>query len=187
MKNSTQSAQAIQPSMSRNLFDWVKYIVIPLLLKKLSTENAPADQSDDNPKDFGDMGAATENAETAYKKNKIVSLEQMLKHVQITDLENQEQKVALGSGVVIETGGNQFTIHLASCNFASELQGYINKKKVTFCSIASDLGKEILGKKVDESFNLKGAKITVIKIICPSAIEKIIKASLEIPMQVPAE
>lgn len=191
MKRNTETA----PSMSRAMHSWIAGTILPFLAMKLSIESTAENLHDDNPKDIGEMGSiAEENVGNERIKGKIALIEKMLSNSSIIDPKDQEETVNLGSGVIVETGGNEVTVFVSNCDFAALLQEFLKRKSVTLCSTASDLGKEILGKKVNESFTVKGATITVKKILSPKTIENVIMSSgnfkvttPEIPVQVSAD
>lgn len=186
MKRNTETATAGQPSMSQNIFQWLQNIVLPFLKEQLLVLNPPKER-DDTPKDIGEMGSDAEpKVDTMLAQKKKDLVEKLLSQGRIINPENQDKVVKIGSGVVLDAGGNKCTVFVVDCNFADTLQEYVDRKEVMFCSIASDLGKEILDKKVDEVFTVKAMKFTVKKILAPKSIETKIMSSFNIKIPAPA-
>ena len=66
----------------------------------------------------------------------------------------QEEKVtAIGSTVVIDMGGKEFTYTMVGPVEANPLEGKISHE--------SPIGKELLGRKSSETFDFNGKKVTV--------------------------
>ena len=105
---------------------------------------------------FGDL---SENQEYTYARaeqkdveNRIIELEDIIKNAKIIKAPKKDT-IAIGSTVVIDMGGKEFTYTMVGPVEANPLEGKISHE--------SPIGKELLGRKSSETFDFNGKKVTV--------------------------
>lgn len=105
---------------------------------------------------FGDLSENQEytdaRAEQKTVENRIIEIEEILKNAKIIKA-SKSNKVNVGSTVVIKMGGKEFTYTLVGPVEANPLEGKISNE--------SPIGKELLGRKVDDEFNFNGKKVKI--------------------------
>ena len=106
---------------------------------------------------FGDLSENQEytDARTEQKtvENRIIEIQEILKNASILKPPKTGDKIAIGASVVIDMDGKEFTYTLVGPVEANPLEGKISHE--------SPLGKELMGRKADESFDLNGKKIKI--------------------------
>ena len=104
---------------------------------------------------FGDLSENQEytDARTEQKtvENRIIEIQEILKNASIIKAPKKGDKIAIGASVVIDMDGKEFTYTLVGPVEANPLEGKISHE--------SPLGKELMGRKADESFDFNGKKI----------------------------
>lgn len=105
---------------------------------------------------FGDLSENQEytdaRAEQNKVENRILEIQETLKNAVLIRTRKSD-KVNIGSTVTISMGGKKFTYTMVGPVEANPLEGKISHE--------SPIGKELLGRKVDESFDFNGKKVTV--------------------------
>lgn len=105
---------------------------------------------------FGDLSENQEytdaRAEQNKVENRILEIQDTLKNAVLIRTRKSD-KVNIGSTVTISMGGKKFTYTMVGPVEANPLEGKISHE--------SPIGKELLGRKVDESFAFNGKKVTI--------------------------
>lgn len=105
---------------------------------------------------FGDLSENQEytdaRAEQNKVENRILEIQDTLKNAVLIRTRKSD-KVNIGSTVTISMGGKKFTYTMVGPVEANPLEGKISHE--------SPIGKELLGRKVDESFIFNGKKVTI--------------------------
>lgn len=105
---------------------------------------------------FGDLSENQEytdaRAEQNKVENRIIEIQETLKNAVLIKTRKSD-KVNIGSTVTITMSGKKFTYTMVGPVEANPLEGKISHE--------SPIGKELLGRKVDESFNFNGKKVTI--------------------------
>lgn len=106
---------------------------------------------------FGDLSENQEytdaRAEQKTVENRILEIQETLKNSVLIKAPRKTDKVAIGSTVEISMGSKKFTYTVVGPVEANPLEGKISHE--------SPIGKELLGRKVDESFTFNGKKVTI--------------------------
>jgi len=106
---------------------------------------------------FGDLSENQEytdaRAEQKTVENRILEIQETLKNSVLIKAPRKTDKVAIGSTVEISMGGKKFTYTVVGPVEANPLEGKISHE--------SPIGKELLGRKVDESFTFNGKKVII--------------------------
>ena len=105
---------------------------------------------------FGDLSENQEytdaRAEQKTVENRILEIEDILKNASIIQTK-QSDKVSVGSTVVIDMAGKEFTYTVVGPVEANPLEGKISSE--------SPIGKQLLGRKVNEEFDFNGKKVII--------------------------
>ncbi len=106
---------------------------------------------------FGDLSENQEytdaRAEQKTVENRIIEIQEILKNAAIIKAPKQGDIISIGASVVIDMGGKEFTYTLVGPVEANPLEGKISHE--------SPLGKELMGRKADESFEFNGKKVKI--------------------------
>lgn len=106
---------------------------------------------------FGDLSENQEytdaRAEQKLLENRIIEIEEILKNAAIIKTPRKKDQVSIGSTVEITMGGKNFTYTIVGPVEANPLEGKISHE--------SPIGKELLGRKIDEKFDFNGKKVTI--------------------------
>ena len=106
---------------------------------------------------FGDLSENQEytdaRAEQKTVENRIIEIQEILKNAAIIKAPKKGDSIAIGASVIIDMGGKEFTYTLVGPVEANPLEGKISHE--------SPIGKELLGRKVSESFDFNGKKVTI--------------------------
>lgn len=106
---------------------------------------------------FGDLSENQEytdaRAEQKTVENRIIEIQEILKNANIIKAPKQGDKITIGASVVIDMNGKEFSYTLVGPVEANPLEGKISHE--------SPLGKELMGRKVDESFDFNGKKVKI--------------------------
>lgn len=105
---------------------------------------------------FGDLSENQEytdaRAEQKTIENRIIEIEEILKSAKIIRA-GKSDKINVGSTAVISMGGKEFTYTLVGPVEANPLEGKISNE--------SPIGKELLGRKVGDTFDFNGKKVKI--------------------------
>ena len=105
---------------------------------------------------FGDLSENQEytdaRAEQKTVENRILEIEDILKNASIIQTK-QSDKVSVGSTVVIDMAGKEFTYTVVGPVEANPLEGKISNE--------SPIGKQLLGRKVNEEFDFNDKKVII--------------------------
>ena len=106
---------------------------------------------------FGDLSENQEytdaRAEQKTVENRILEIQETLKNAVLIQAPQKTDKVSIGSTVEITMAGKKFTYTVVGPVEANPLEGKISHE--------SPIGKELLGRKVGESFDFNGKKVTI--------------------------
>lgn len=106
---------------------------------------------------FGDLSENQEytdaRAEQKTVENRILEIQETLKNAVLIKTPKKTDKVSIGSTVEITMSGKKFTYTVVGPVEANPLEGKISHE--------SPIGKELLGRKVGESFDFNGKKVTI--------------------------
>ena len=106
---------------------------------------------------FGDLSENQEytdaRAEQKTVENRNIEIQEILKNASIIKAPKKGDKITIGASVVIDMGGKEFTYTLVGPVEANPLEGKISHE--------SPLGKELMGRKADESFDFNGKKVKI--------------------------
>lgn len=105
---------------------------------------------------FGDLSENQEytdaRSEQKLVENRIMELEETLKNAVLIRARKTD-KVAIGTTVTITLGGKKFVYTVVGPVEANPLEGKISHE--------SPIGKELLGRKVDDTFDFNGKKVVI--------------------------
>ena len=117
----------------------------PAIAERIATARAFGDLSENQ--EYTDARAEQKDVE-----NRIIELEDIIKNAKIIKATKKETN-DIGSTVVIDMGGKEFTYTMVGPVEANPLEGKISHE--------SPIGKELLGRKSSETFDFNGKKVTV--------------------------
>ena len=106
---------------------------------------------------FGDLSENQEytdaRAEQKTVENRIIEIEDILKNAELIKAPKKSDKVTIGTTVIIDMGGKEFTYTMVGPVEANPLEGKISHE--------SPIGKELLGRKTGETFDFNGKKVKI--------------------------
>lgn len=106
---------------------------------------------------FGDLSENQEytdaRAEQKTVENRILEIEEILKNAKLIEAPKKNDGVAIGTTVTINMAGKEFTYTVVGPVEANPLEGKISHE--------SPIGKQLLGRKVNEEFDFNGKKVIV--------------------------
>ena len=117
----------------------------PAIAERIATARAFGDLSENQ--EYTDARAEQKDVE-----NRIIELEDIIKNAKIIKAPKKDT-IAIGSTVVIDMGGKEFTYTMVGPVEANPIEGKISHE--------SPIGKELLGRKSSETFDFNGKKVTV--------------------------
>ncbi len=120
----------------------------PAIAERIATARAFGDLSENQ--EYTDARAEQKNVE-----NRILELQETLKNAVLIKTRKSD-KVVIGGTVKIRMGGKEFTYSVVGPVEANPLEGKISHE--------SPIGKELLGRKVDDTFTFNGKKVTILSI-----------------------
>lgn len=118
----------------------------PAIAERIATARAFGDLSENQ--EYTDARAEQKNVE-----NRIIEIEEILKNAAIIKAPAAGGKVVMGATVVIDMAGKEFTYTVVGPVEANPLEGKISHE--------SPIGKELMGRKVDEEFDFNGKKVKI--------------------------
>lgn len=118
----------------------------PAIAERIATARAFGDLSENQ--EYTDARAEQKNVE-----NRIIEIEEILKNAAIIEAPAANGKVVMGATVVIDMNGKEFTYTVVGPVEANPLEGKISHE--------SPIGKELMGRKVDETFDFNGKKVKI--------------------------
>lgn len=120
----------------------------PQIAERLATARAFGDLSENQ--EYTDARTEQKNTE-----NRILEIEEILKNAKIIEAKASDQ-VVIGATVTVDMNGKEVTYTVVGPVEANPLEGKISHE--------SPIGKELLGRKVNDQFDFNGKKVTVKKI-----------------------
>lgn len=118
----------------------------PAIAERIATARAFGDLSENQ--EYTDARAEQKNVE-----NRIIELQEILKNVKLIKTPRASGQVNIGSTVVIDMDGKEFTYTVVGPVEANPLEGKISHE--------SPIGKQLLGRKVKEEFDFNGKKVII--------------------------
>lgn len=118
----------------------------PAIAERIATARAFGDLSENQ--EYTDARAEQKNVE-----NRIIEIEEILKNAEIIKAPRSKGTITIGTQVVIDMGGKEFTYTIVGPVEANPLEGKISHE--------SPIGKELMGRKVGEEFDFNGKKVKV--------------------------
>ncbi len=144
MKKTVNLTSAGKADLEQELADLIAQR--PAIAERIATARA-----------FGDLSENQEytdaRAEQKTVENRIIEIQEILKNAAIIKAPKQGDKISIGASVVIDMGGKEFSYTLVGPVEANPLEGKISHE--------SPLGKELMGRKVDETFDFNGKKVKI--------------------------
>lgn len=117
----------------------------PAIAERIATARAFGDLSENQ--EYTDARAEQKNIE-----NRIIEIEEILKNATIIKA-NKSDTIGVGSNVIIDMGGKEFTYSIVGPVEANPLEGKISNE--------SPIGKALLGRKASEEFDFNGKKVKI--------------------------
>lgn len=117
----------------------------PAIAERIATARAFGDLSENQ--EYTDARAEQKNVE-----NRILEIQDILKDAVLIK-PKRSANISIGSTIVISMGGKDFTYTVVGPVEANPLEGKISHE--------SPLGKELVGRKVGESFDFNGKKVKI--------------------------
>lgn len=117
----------------------------PAIAERLNTARAFGDLSENQ--EYTDARNEQKNVE-----NRILELEEILKNAVIIETKNSD-KIIVGSTVVVDMDGKEFTYTIVGPVEANPLEGKISNE--------SPIGKNLIGHKTNDTFEFNGKKIQI--------------------------
>lgn len=118
----------------------------PAIAERIATARAFGDLSENQ--EYTDARAEQKNVE-----NRIIEIEEILKNAKLIEAPQKGGNVTIGSTVIIDMAGKEFTYTIVGPVEANPLEGKISHE--------SPIGKQLLGRKADENFDFNGKKVKV--------------------------
>lgn len=120
----------------------------PAIAERIATARAFGDLSENQ--EYTDARAEQKNVE-----NRILEIQETLKNAVLIKARKSD-KVVIGATINITMSGKKFTYTIVGPVEANPLEGKISHE--------SPIGKELLGRKADESFDFNGKKVKILSI-----------------------
>lgn len=120
----------------------------PAIAERIATARAFGDLSENQ--EYTDARAEQKNVE-----NRILEIQETLKNAVLIKARKSD-KVVIGATVNITMSGKKFTYTIVGPVEANPLEGKISHE--------SPIGKELLGRKANESFDFNGKKVKILSI-----------------------
>lgn len=117
----------------------------PAIAERLATARAFGDLSENQ--EYTDARSEQKNVE-----NRIAEIEETLKSAVLIKAKKSD-KVVIGSTVKIDMGGKKFSYTIVGPVEANPLEGKISHE--------SPIGKNLLGRKKDDTFDFNGKKVVI--------------------------
>lgn len=117
----------------------------PAIAERIATARAFGDLSENQ--EYTDARAEQKNVE-----NRIIEIEEILKNAQLIETK-KGGNITIGSTVIIDMAGKEFTYTIVGPVEANPLEGKISHE--------SPIGKELLGRKSGEDFDFNGKKVKI--------------------------
>lgn len=120
----------------------------PAIAERIATARAFGDLSENQ--EYSDA-----RAEQKVIENRILELQETLKNA-VLIRNRKSDKIVIGTTVKIRMSGKEFVYSIVGPVEANPLEGKISHE--------SPIGKELLGRKVDDTFTFNGKKVTILSI-----------------------
>ncbi len=120
----------------------------PAIAERIATARAFGDLSENQ--EYTDARAEQKNVE-----NRIIEIEEILKNAKLIEAKKTDN-VTIGSTVMIDMGGKEFTYTIVGPVEANPLEGKVSHE--------SPIGKQLLGRKIGEVFEFNSKKVEIKKV-----------------------
>lgn len=118
----------------------------PAIAERIATARAFGDLSENQ--EYTDARAEQKDVE-----NRIIEIEEILKKAKLIEAPQKGGNATIGSTVVINMAGKEFTYTIVGPVEANPLEGKVSHE--------SPIGKQLLGRKAGESFDFNGKKVEI--------------------------
>lgn len=146
MKKTVNLTPAGKAELEQELADLIAQR--PAIAERIATARAFGDLSENQ--EYTDARAEQKNVE-----NRIIEIEEILKNAKLIEAKKSDN-ITIGSTVVIDMAGKEFTYTVVGPVEANPLEGKISHE--------SPIGKQLLGRKTGEIFDFNSKKVTVKKV-----------------------
>lgn len=143
MKKTVNLTPAGKAELEQELADLIAQR--PAIAERIATARAFGDLSENQ--EYTDARAEQKNVE-----NRILEIQEILKDAVLIK-PKRTANITIGSTVVINMGGKEFTYSIVGPVEANPLEGKISHE--------SPIGKELMGRKVGEKFDFNGKKVEI--------------------------
>lgn len=143
MKKTVNLTAAGKADLEKELADLIAER--PAIAERIATARAFGDLSENQ--EYTDARAEQKNIE-----NRIIEIEDTLKHATIISAKKSDT-VTIGSVVSLDMGGKDFTYAIVGPVEANPLEGKISHE--------SPIGKALLGRKANDTFDFNGKKVKI--------------------------
>lgn len=144
MKKTVNLTAAGKADLEKELADLIAER--PAIAERIATARAFGDLSENQ--EYTDARAEQKNVE-----NRIIEIEDILKNAEIIKAPRTSGSVSMGTKVVIDMAGKEFSYTIVGPVEANPLEGKISHE--------SPIGKELMGRKVGETFDFNGKKVKI--------------------------
>ncbi len=144
MKKTVNLTAAGKADLEKELADLIAER--PAIAERIATARAFGDLSENQ--EYTDARAEQKNVE-----NRIIEIEDILKNAEIIKAPRASGSVSMGTKVVIDMAGKEFSYTIVGPVEANPLEGKISHE--------SPIGKELMGRKVGETFDFNGKKVKI--------------------------
>ena len=144
MKKTVNLTPAGKAELEQELADLIAQR--PAIAERIATARAFGDLSENQ--EYTDARAEQKNVE-----NRIIEIEEILKNAKLIEAPQKGGNVTIGSTVVIDMAGKEFTYTIVGPVEANPLEGKISHE--------SPIGKQLLGRKTGENFDFNGKKVKI--------------------------
>lgn len=146
MKKTVNLTPAGKAELEQELADLIAQR--PAIAERIATARAFGDLSENQ--EYTDARAEQKNVE-----NRIIEIEEILKNAKLIETQ-KGGNITIGSTVVIDMNGKEFTYTIVGPVEANPLEGKVSHE--------SPIGKQLLGRKTGEIFDFNSKKVKVKKI-----------------------
>lgn len=146
MKKTVNLTPAGKAELEQELADLIAQR--PAIAERIATARAFGDLSENQ--EYTDARAEQKNVE-----NRIIEIEEILKNAKLIETQ-KGGNITIGSTVVIDMNGKEFTYTIVGPVEANPLEGKVSHE--------SPIGKQLLGRKSGEIFDFNNKKVKVKKV-----------------------
>lgn len=144
MKKTVNLTSAGKAELEKELADLIAQR--PAIAERIATARAFGDLSENQ--EYTDARAEQKDVE-----NRIIEIQEILKNAEIIKTPRANGTISMGATVIIDMAGKEFTYTIVGPVEANPLEGKISHE--------SPIGKELMGRKVDETFDFNGKTVKI--------------------------